>query len=529
MNTLILVDDESGQLDIMKNIILELCPGFQVLCFDNSLNAFNYISSNPVDAVITDIRMPELDGLELSKKISQLNKDIIVAIISAYNDFEYAQEAISYHVTGYLIKPVSHGRITELIDKINQQISEKAARKQHMELLNSQLEHYKPAYIERQLKDWLSGTASVNELSSIQSIFKYTGDGIIIATRIGQLFCGSSPVSCLSDLVAFIKITLHRLFSPDHAILSVVYQEEKLILVSVVVGKKELLPDTVFHNFQLLSQIVREECGSSIVSGTSEIVPAIVKDAPFYVKQALTALDYTFLNTELGLLPHHEIQNMQRIDNTMLYAFQNKLLDRFYLYDRNGIQEVFHSFTSHFVNKGYFLPSNLIQQYFINIVFLARKHVQYEQSDTMIEEINNCYSIDILISAMDEYLANLIILQQKKSGEATQQVVESMKLYIDSHFTENISLEVIADQMHFNPNYIGFLFKQHFGTGFKDYVTGLRIRRAKQLLTETNLKIYEIAEKTGYSDVAYFIKLFKKETGISPNKFRIGTFNKELG
>lgn len=171
MNTLILVDDESGQLDIMKNIILELCPGFQVLCFDNSLNAFNYISSNPVDAVITDIRMPELDGLELSKKISQLNKDIIVAIISAYNDFEYAQKAISYHVTGYLIKPISHSGIMELIDKINQQISEKTARKQHMELLNSQLEHYKPAYIERQLKDWLNGTASVNELSSIQSIF----------------------------------------------------------------------------------------------------------------------------------------------------------------------------------------------------------------------------------------------------------------------------------------------------------------------------------------------------------------------
>lgn len=529
MITIVLVDDESGQLEIMKTIILELCPNSDVLCFDNSLNALDYISLHPVDAVITDIKMPGLDGLELSKEISLLNQDIIVAIISAYNDFEYAQKAIRYNVTGYLIKPVSHSKITELFDKIYKQLSEKEARRQHMELLNSQLESYKPAYIDRQLNAWLRGTASAAELSSIQSAFKYNGYGILVATRLHRPSEDSVSGCSLSDLIAFTKVTIHQLFSPDQTVLTVVYNEEKLILVSVIVGEGDLPADLVSDNFHALFRTVREEYGIRLVSGASEIVPAVTHDVSLYVRQALTALDCTFINTASGYIAHRDLKDMAPLAGASLHAFQNRLLDKFYLYDGNGVRDILHSFLADYADHGYLLPSNVLRQYFINILFLANQHVQCQQKDHTIEEINSCPSIAILTAIIGNRLTDLIAMQQKKAGEATQQMIDSMKRYIDSHFAENISLESIADQMHFNPNYIGSLFKQQFGIGFKDYVTGCRIDKAKQLLTGTNLKIYEIAEKTGYGDVAYFIRIFKKETGVSPNKFRMEHFNKELG
>lgn len=514
MINIILVDDESGQLEIMKNIILELYSNFHIMCFDNSLKALNYISSNPVDAVITDIKMPRLSGLNLTKEISLLNRDIIVAIISAYNDFEYAQKAISYGVISYLIKPISHSKIMELFDKINEQIAEKEAHKEHMNSLNSQLKAYKPAYTERQFKAWLNGTASTSELTLIQSIFKYSGDGIVVATQLNIVSINSTTFS-LSDLISFIKINIHKLFSLDKTVLSVINNEEKLILVNVIVAENYLSLDLVLNSFYMLSQEVKVEYGIDIYSGASEIVPDIISNLQFYVKQSLDALDYTFLNSTSRFLAHKDIQNMQLLDSADLYTFQNKILDRFYLYDANGIKEILETFNKTYVNNGYIMPSNILRQHFINIVFLANKHIKHQPKDNIIDKFKNCHFIEALTALIYDHLNNLMAIQHKKADEATQQVISSMKSYIDSHFYENLNLDLMAANMHFNPNYIGSLFKQQFGIGFKDYVIKIRINKAKQLLTDTNLKIYEIAKKVGYSDVAYFIKIFKKNRRYS--------------
>lgn len=522
MINIILIDDESGQLEIMKNIISELHPNFHVICFDNPKKALAYISANAVDAVITDIKMPGMNGIELSREISQLNKDILVAIISAYSDFEYAQKGISYGVIDYLIKPISHSKIVELLDKINQKISIKTANKQRLEILNSQLESYKPLYIEKQLKSWLNGTVSPSELNSIRSLFKYNGSGIVVASQIGNFENNPSHIFWREDLIPFLKMHIHRLFSSNQTVLNVVYDDEKLILVSVIVGEKDLSLDSVFESFSALSLLVNNEYHVNIYSGASEIVLPIIDNVYEYLNQALSALDYTFLNPSSSFFAHEYLQNVKSIDDTILYSFQSKVLDKFYLYNTDGIQEILESFCITYSNNGFLFPTNILKQYFINIVFLAKKHVQYELQDNIIEDIKNCHSINILTSVVKNYLECLIIFQQKKVDEATQQVIDKMRVYIDSHYTENISLELIAEQMHFNPNYIGHLFKQQNGLGFKEYIIKIRIDKAKQLLSETNLKIYEIAKKIGYNDVAYFIKIFKKETGISPKKFRIG-------
>jgi YesN/AraC family two-component response regulator len=213
---------------------------------------------------------------------------------------------------------------------------------------------------------------------------------------------------------------------------------------------------------------------------------------------------------------------MKLIDNTILYSFQGKILDKFYLYDTEGVTEVLEMFCRTYANEGFVLQTDILQQFFINITFLASKHVQYQYNDGIIEKIKSCHSIYMLKSVVEDYLKSLIIFQQKKLDEVTHQAIDKVKAYIGQHYTENISLEQIADQMHFNPNYMGHLFKQKYGIGFKEYIISMRINKAKQLLSKTNLKVYEVAEKSGYCDVPYFIKIFKKETGISPNKFRIG-------
>lgn len=520
MINILLVDDESGQLEIMKNIIEDLCSDYNVICFDNSIKAYEYISSNPVDAVITDIKMPGMDGIELSMKISQLNRDIIIAIISAYSDFEYAQKAINYGVIGYLIKPISHSKINELFSKINEEIAIKSASKKQIDSLNSQLESYKSIYIEKQLKSWLNNTVSAAELDSIKSLFKYSGYGIVVASQVANFSDGLFPLP--EDFFSFIKINIHRLLSENQQVLTIVYDDEKLIFVSIIVGKNDLHLDSVYKSFCTLSAMVKNEYNADILSGASDIALSVVDNVQLFLKQALLSLDYTFLNSSTRFLSNNVVQNMKLIDNAVLYTFQGKILDQFYLYDAEGVSQMLEVFCQTHTNNGFILQRDILEQYFINIIFIANKHVLYQYNDGVIEKIKSCHSIYMLKAVVEDYLKSLIIFQQKKLDEVTHQAIDKVKAYIDQHYTENICLELIADQMHFNPNYMGHLFKQKFGIGFKEYIISMRINKAKDLLSKTNLKVYEVAEKSGYCDVPYFIKIFKKETGISPNKFRIG-------
>ena len=524
LKRMILVDDESGQLEIMANIMLDLYPHFEVITFDNSIKALEFVRNNDADAVISDIRMPVMDGLELSEQIVKIRPDTVIAIISAYSDFEYARRAIDFGVAGYLIKPVSRSKLTELMDKIEHQIELKAENLNHIKDLNTQLESYKPVYIEKQLKDWLMGTPDNTKNELIKSIFKWNGSGLVAASKfVIQPQSPEHPFP-LSDFVAFCKVHIKKLFSEGAAVLSILYDEQNMILISIIDSSGCIPLDWVMAGFEQIAEDLKSEFHVESRIGLSETADHIIDCLQTCFTQAMLALDYAFLIASPVCLAYSKVKELPSIDDTVLYTLENKILDRFRASSLSGIKEQLNTFCSTYSDGGHIAVSHKLHEHFLHIALSAKKHAQHNSNDDIITCMSNCSTIFVLANTLLDYLTGLIAYQQERNDTATRDMIESIKSYIHTNFKNDISLELIADNFHFNPSYISILFKTYSKVGFKEYLIYVRIEEAKRLLRETRLKVYEIARKTGYNDVAYFVKLFKKEVGVSPNRFRSKIF-----
>jgi len=517
---LILVDDESGQLEIMESIIADICPSFELKSFDNSIKALEYIRKNSVDAVISDIRMPVMDGLQLSEQISKLKPEIVVAIISAYSDFEYAQRSIDFGVIGYLIKPVSISKITELMEKIENILSQRAESQDKINNLNRQLDSYRHVYIEKQLKDWLMGSTDNESYDMINSVFTHNKSGLVISSRL-DLYSDSVNKTCdVSQIISFYKASIRKLFSNKASVLTVLYDDHRLILVSVIGSSIVMNPEIIQNNISQLIRGIKSEFNIDIKTGLSDIEGNIIEKLQLCLKQALQALDYTFLLTSKDYVCYFEVKALQQISDTALYLLENKIMDRFRSFNLSGIKEHLQAFLESYTGGAYYSPSHVLHEHFLHIALSAKKHVQYNAADTIIEKMNSARSVNTLCNVLYNYLEELVNFQKDRSDAATGDVLESIKQYINNNYKKDISLEMMAENFHFNPSYISLLFKTYFRTGFKEYLIDVRINEAKRLLSETNMKVYEVAQNIGYNDVAYFDKLFKKEVGISPNKYR---------
>jgi len=448
LNKIVLIDDESGQLEIMANIILDMRPHFEVTAFDSSIKALEFIRNNDIDAVISDIRMPVMNGLELSEQIVKIKPEVVIAIISAYSDFEYAQRAIDFGVASYLIKPVSNSKITELLDKIELQITLKTENLNRIKDLNNQLESYKPVYIEKQLKYWLMGNVDSQNNDLIKSLFKWNRSGLVAASRV-HICPGSDCLSFEpSQLISFFKAHIRKLCLDKASVLSILYDEQHMIFVSILDSCECISLDWALSKLTELTTDMKTEFGIEIRVGISEIADHVIDALQSCFKQALLALDYSFLITSPVCLAYSTVKKLPAIDDTDLYILENKIQDRFRSFSLSGIRDQLCMFCDTYSNGAFIASSSILREHFLHIALSAKKHAQYNANDDIVERMNSCTSILALADVLLNYLNALIEYQQKKNDSVTSDIIESIKLYINNNYKNDISLELIAENFH---------------------------------------------------------------------------------
>jgi two-component system response regulator YesN len=219
-------------------------------------------------------------------------------------------------------------------------------------------------------------------------------------------------------------------------------------------------------------------------------------------------------------LAYSNFKELPIINETLLYTLDNKILDSFRASNLSGINEQLDMFCRTYSDGNYIASSQVLHEHFLHIVYSTRKYAPYDSNDDIIATMHNCCSLTVMANVLSCYLAGLLSYQQERNDNATSEMIENVKSYIHSNYNKDISLDLIADNFHFTPSYISILFKTYSNVGFKEYLISVRIEEAKRLLKETSLKVYEIAQNSGYNDASYFVKLFKKEVGVSPNKYR---------
>lgn len=506
---LVIVEDEDNIRHSLECFIPWEKIGFQVVkTFSDGSDAYAYLRDNPCDAVLTDILMSRMSGLEMIRNLHEIHPQIKVVILSGHSAFAYAQQAIQYQVVHYLVKPVDEDELIDVFKGIKEQLE--CERAEHT-VVETEARELKQILRKSFLRDLLSGcVASDNELSAYLKLL-----GMEHISQASQLIAfeinARSPAQDEQgiDVTALEDIVKTCLGGTDEAHLAF-YTEERPEQWSIAFVRVSQADGNDFRKY--CNERIRQLVGTlnenlpyeftfrltHNVMHLTDLLSA-TKHTALPAQQMDEALcqsvvsDYKLLIVELDLgckesLVHILNGLVQDLDGTALedmrFVFKNlySVIELNYKKRKVNVWDI---------TDGKFNFSHL-----------------YRAKDA--EEIAACLKEDFY--ALCDGLAN-------RKYRSEHNVIEGIVQYLNDHLEEDIGHDALAAKYRLHPGYLSRLFKQEMGETLSEYLFRIKIERAVQLLKERQYKVGEIAAMVGYSASSYFSVMFKKYTGYSPREY----------
>ncbi|MCM3724872.1 response regulator [Neobacillus cucumis] len=519
MHKVILVDDENFFRKGLRSLIDWNACGFEVAGeAANGEDALALIKEVNPELVITDIRMPVLDGLELIKQVMQkegYHPNFI--IISGYSDFKYAQQAVRYGVHDFILKPIDQEEIEETLQSLSKTIAEQ-------KLVFARNIQIKKAVL---LENLIFGKVNEEDTYSFSNelSLRSAADYYYLILEVNGL------PEALSETV------------PDNHVKEKVTKIIREICdhhVGVFIQELDqgsyglLIPSTYLHRFQMqinhfvkwLHGLLKNSMTQAITFYIGPAVPKLhmLKDS---FEAAKNAREYKYVYEDKNIIFSKDIENNKLITYTELEdSYYHLLIEQIEENSTIGIMETIDKIFLQFASKK--MARVAVQasiNRFVHAILKIIKNMEGEVSNlknfqTMLQLQNYNLTLPQLRKQFLEFVleskeAITLLRKQSADGEA-----HKIKQFVDTHYRENISLKSIAAKFYMNPVYLGQLFKKTYGIYFKDYLLQVRINEAKKLLRQSELKIYEIAERVGFNNTDYFVTMFGKFEKLTPSEYR---------
>nr|WP_294526709.1 response regulator [uncultured Blautia sp.] len=534
MYRILLVDDEILVRDaIRENIDWGSMDCQLVGDCENGRQAMEFVMEHPVDIVLTDICMPYMDGMELSRFLHESYPDIFIVIFSGFGEFEYAQKAIQYGVSEYLLKPVTAMELREVIGKVKAKIDEKRGAREQMDTLLQTSEDYRDnALMIRSdaLEGLVSCTRDIQEsIHQLERLGIYLDAqsyrvAIIDLDAYSQLFQIGSEQRQESQLMTFVLFNISdEIVSREDA--GVAYQEGSSRVCVLFTGEK----NKEFENrIQLVCKEIQEKAGEAIGMGVSVGIGGWVRsltELHFSHEQAQKAIECRYL---LGgnLLIDMEDEKEQE-SRLSIQVFLEDLTEGL----KTGSQKQVEMCLEQIVQQiqaarvGKSRACGYLQQIIRTIGYcLGSVTGDYEkelkQREALQAKISEQRTFQEAVKLVKEYAARSFEeLQMLNSSSGHRQAALAMD-YIQARYMQpDLSLNQICSYLNISTSYFSTVFKEMTGETFIEVLGRLRIEKAMELLENTTLKNYEIAEKVGFADPHYFGICFKKMTGKTPTEY----------
>lgn len=478
-------------------------------------DAWNQMEKNPPDILITDIRMPYIDGLELSKRARELNPNIVILIISAYNDFEYARTAMHLRALDYILKPIDLEAMTQTLAHA---VSHCRQFHQDKRLLTTQL--LRSAAIQEPVpeRDSLWNEADLDpscwccflqielddhSLAKLSDDLRYSSERrfsslnqVLFQDRFYLLESHQYRYSVCLTSVSKTELTMERKVLVD-TVRKHFPHGDGYCDVSIATGR-------IVQGVPRLHESVRtcrEACKLHFIKGTNADI--FYEEVEAYIcKEPEDRLSYPIPDT--GLITFIKEQNREGISRELekLKTWLYQKGSESYLYMTFSLS----SFYTHLIKE--LEESGIsLQDVFQNPIEEFKKVTAGGTLESCIENLReNLFKI-----------CDSIRLNKSRYGRLVDQAV----LYIQNHYmSSSFSIEEVARAVCLSTSYFSTVFKNETGVTFTDYLIRIRMEKARGLLENTSMKMYEISSRVGYENAAYFSASFKKYYGKSPSEFQ---------
>lgn len=530
MIKIFLVEDEFVVRDGIKRNIDWQANGYEFCgeAGDGEL-AFPMIQKLKPDIVITDIRMPFMDGLELSRLIKKEFPWMEIIILTGFEEFEYAKEAISIGVARYLLKPISGDELLKEISGIAEKIADKKKEREIREKYALEMEENVQKEKKELFQYLVTGSKSMTELLEIAERMKLDLSALWYNIVLVKVQSTNHAPEEYSKRMIEAEQKLDALVEEQHMLVFDRNLEGKALLFkadsveeleilqqSYIEGiEAELAEDERFHYFGGIGRPVNRlrELPSSFESASHAF-------ARRYLVKENCILDSTMLEQNAALEEDFDIQN---IDPKELQS------DRLREFLKLGNKEEVVYFVEEFLkrqgkkalNSTIFRQYIVMDVYFCVAAFLEELQIDREEVAAFNVSAEMLQNAENAIEYMVRIMEKAVELRETNASNRYGTVVDQVKKYIDEHYEEEeLSLNLLASYVNFSPNHLSMIFSQQTGQTFIKYLTDYRMNKAKELLRGTGKRSSEISLEVGYKDPHYFSYLFKKTQGMTPTQYR---------
>ena len=544
MFQILIVDDEPSVVDaIAQTMPWDELRITEVHCAYSSREALNIAELHYIDIVLTDIRMPGMDGMALIETIRRTSARTRFILLTGYAEFEYAKQALKLQADDYLLKPVSDERLKESIGNVTRSLKEEWDRAASMQRTMEVFREHLPAMKAELLRNILEKRCGAGELAHklpVLNLHVKAGDAIVpmlirlegkfatydrhdrfmmeyailnIAEEImGHQFslwmCEDAHDYLViaitgkpgSDAAGFSRELLMRLAAQLQHLVSHYLQGS----ISIVVGQSGRFPEQLPELYEAAIRTMRTgigadsellmEAGEPPAAADAQPIAAMRPLAPIYEPPSLTQL------FEAG----------------MWDAARQKLTEAFRELERGScdslefMQELYHA-----VSAASF--------HYAHVNGKSLKHMLGgDDAGARLDISEGKLTLSVLKAWAFGLLDRFSRENLHEIRDARSQVVAQIQEYIHSHLADDVTLQTLANHVQLHPAYLSKIYKLETNEGLKDYLLRVRMEKAVHLLLHSDLKIYEITERLGYLNTAYFIKVFKKHFGKTPQEYRDG-------
>lgn len=499
---------------------------------ENGMEALELIKEERIDIVITDIRMPGYDGLELIRRAKEINPKIGFIIISGHRQFDYAQKAIHYGVEDYLLKPIDENELNTILKKM---VAEKESDREETEqkfTLERQVEkgdeRLRMNFIEAMITNPGKLEAPLNRDRINEEYRCHFKEGlyqvVVIKADIAFQEGNNETYRLLERQVQHLAET--ELTPGSLELLSWMGAEGVYVLLNMDYEYERELRKRLKRiraNIRTLRDLFWE-IQATVGVGCLVETFADIKISVDGARRAILNRLYLGVNHTIGVLDEREngvlIKNL--VDSKTRFEFMagiETLNERVVLNILIDIKNRTQKEKDMDGEQLLWLCEELID----SLVFSLKKMCGDKAVINLKKEFQNAFHMCTTVDDVFLVLKKICTKGLKKATTAKEmsetRPIREVKKYIQEHYNEPIKLEDVSSLGGFNPNYFSGMFKQETGMNFSEYLTRVRIEKAKQFLIEGKKTAMDIALEVGYSDAKYFYKIFKKTTGLTPMEF----------